>query len=88
MLGGAHLELHKSKTYETRLAKEEVSRQELRQRVHVADNKVMDALHEIMAAWQKQQTSTKKEKDQAWKILKDPETAGWGALTPASGCLL
>ncbi|CAK7290741.1 Transcriptional adapter 3 [Vulpes lagopus] len=56
-----------------RLAKEEVSQQELRQWVHMADNKVMDAFWKIMAAWQKKQTPTK-EKDQAWKTLKEPES--------------
>uniref|UniRef100_A0A8C2MDJ4 Transcriptional adapter 3 n=2 Tax=Cricetulus griseus TaxID=10029 RepID=A0A8C2MDJ4_CRIGR len=52
-----------------RLAKEEVSRQELRQGIHMADNEVMDAFRKIMAARQKKRTPTKKEKDQAWKTL-------------------
>lgn len=57
-----------------RLAKEEVSRQELRQRVRMADNEVMDAFRKIMAARQKKRTPTKKEKDQAWKTLKERES--------------
>lgn len=69
-----------------RLAKEEAEpRQELRQRVRMADNEVMDAFRKIIAARQKTDP-TKKEKDQAWKTLKErehPEAAGWVALTPA-----
>ena len=57
-----------------RLVKEEVSRQELRQRVRMADNEVMDAFRKIMAARQKKRTPTKKEKDQAWKTLKERES--------------
>ncbi|KAM9277042.1 transcriptional adapter 3 isoform 1-T1 [Morus bassanus] len=57
-----------------RLAKEELHRQELRQRVRMADNEVMDAFRKIMAARQKKRTPTKKEKDQAWKTLKERES--------------
>ncbi|KAH0630324.1 hypothetical protein JD844_013254 [Phrynosoma platyrhinos] len=57
-----------------RLAKEEMHRQELRQRVRMADNEVMDAFRKIMAARQKKRTPTKKEKDQAWKSLKERES--------------
>ncbi|CAO2627989.1 Transcriptional adapter 3 [Lemmus lemmus] len=56
-----------------RLAKEEVSRQGLRQRVRVADKEVMDAFRKITAAKQKKHTPTKKEKDQAWKTMKEWE---------------
>ncbi|KFQ23973.1 Transcriptional adapter 3, partial [Mesitornis unicolor] len=49
-------------------------RQELRQRVRMADNEVMDAFRKIMAARQKKRTPTKKEKDQAWKTLKERES--------------
>ncbi|KFV78420.1 Transcriptional adapter 3, partial [Struthio camelus australis] len=56
------------------LAKEELHRQELRQRVRMADNEVMDAFRKIMAARQKKRTPTKKEKDQAWKTLKERES--------------
>uniref|UniRef100_A0A493T9K4 Transcriptional adaptor 3 n=1 Tax=Anas platyrhynchos platyrhynchos TaxID=8840 RepID=A0A493T9K4_ANAPP len=41
-----------------RLAKEELHRQELRQRVRMADNEVMDAFRKIMAARQKKRTPT------------------------------
>ncbi|XP_030314069.1 transcriptional adapter 3 isoform X1 [Calypte anna] len=57
-----------------RLAKEELHRQELRQRVRMADNEVMEAFRKIMAARQKKRTPTKKEKDQAWKTLKERES--------------
>ncbi|KAK7907435.1 hypothetical protein WMY93_016047 [Mugilogobius chulae] len=57
-----------------RLAKEEMRKQELRQRVRVADNEVMEAFRRIMAARQKKRTPSKKEKDQAWKALKERES--------------
>ncbi|KAF4107593.1 hypothetical protein G5714_011957 [Onychostoma macrolepis] len=56
-----------------KLAREEMRKQELRQRVRVADNEVMEAFRRIMAARQKKRTPTKKEKDQAWKALKERE---------------
>uniref|UniRef100_A0A8C0JVV1 Transcriptional adapter 3 n=1 Tax=Canis lupus dingo TaxID=286419 RepID=A0A8C0JVV1_CANLU len=54
--------------------KREVSQQELRQRVRMADSKVMDTFWKIMAARQKKRTPTKKEKDQAWKTRKERES--------------
>lgn len=57
----------------SRLAREEMRKQELRQCVRVADNEVMEAFRRIMAARQKKRTPTKKEKDQAWKALKERE---------------
>ncbi|XP_028681222.1 transcriptional adapter 3 [Erpetoichthys calabaricus] len=57
-----------------RLAKEETKKQELRQRVRVSDNEVMEAFRKIMAARQKKRTPTKKEKEQAWKALKERES--------------
>ncbi|CAF96555.1 unnamed protein product, partial [Tetraodon nigroviridis] len=57
-----------------RLAKEEMRKQDLRQRVRVADNEVMEGFRRIMAARQKKRTPTKKEKDQAWKALKERES--------------
>ncbi|KAJ8265358.1 hypothetical protein COCON_G00144570 [Conger conger] len=57
-----------------RLAREETRKQELRQRVRVSDNEVMEAFRRIMAARQKKRTPTKKEKDQAWKALKERES--------------
>uniref|UniRef100_H2ZRQ6 Transcriptional adaptor 3 n=1 Tax=Latimeria chalumnae TaxID=7897 RepID=H2ZRQ6_LATCH len=57
-----------------RLAKEEMKKQDLKQRVRMADNEVMDAFRKIMAARQKKRTPTKKEKDQAWKALKERES--------------
>lgn len=58
----------------SRLAREEMRKQELRQRVRVADNEVMEGFRRIMAARQKKRTPTKKEKDQAWKALKERES--------------
>lgn len=49
-------------------------KQELRQRVRVSDNEVMEAFRRIMTARQKKRTPTKKEKDQAWKALKERES--------------
>ncbi|XP_072015314.1 transcriptional adapter 3-like [Amphiura filiformis] len=57
-----------------RLAKEEMKRQELRQKMRAADNETMEAFRRIMAARQKKRSPTKKEKDQAWKVLKERET--------------
>lgn len=57
-----------------KLARDEMRKQELRQRVRVADNEVMEAFRRIMAARQKKRTPTKKEKDQAWKALKERES--------------
>ncbi|CAD7682570.1 unnamed protein product [Nyctereutes procyonoides] len=61
----------------------------LRQRVCMADSKVMDAFRKIIAARQKKWTPTKKEKDQAWKTRKerDPKAAGWVAVTPVASRL-
>ncbi|KAL7986261.1 hypothetical protein Chor_011427 [Crotalus horridus] len=67
-------ELRKRQAELKALAKEELHRQELRQRVRIADNEVMDAFRKIMAARQKKRTPTKKEKDQAWKSLKERES--------------
>ncbi|KAJ8257880.1 hypothetical protein GJAV_G00190730 [Gymnothorax javanicus] len=57
-----------------RLAKDETRKQELRQRVRISDNEVMEAFRRIMAARQKKRTPTKKEKDQAWKALKERDS--------------
>uniref|UniRef100_A0A8C4ZA86 Transcriptional adapter 3-like n=1 Tax=Gadus morhua TaxID=8049 RepID=A0A8C4ZA86_GADMO len=56
------------------LAREEMRKQELRQRVRVSDNEVMEAFRRIMAARQKKRSPTKKEKDQAWKALKERDS--------------
>lgn len=49
-------------------------KQELRQRVRVSDNEVMEGFRRIMAARQKKRMPTKKEKDQAWKALKERDS--------------
>ncbi|XP_035686972.1 transcriptional adapter 3-A-like isoform X2 [Branchiostoma floridae] len=54
-----------------KLAKEEIRKQELRQKARVIDNEVMDCFRKIMAARQKKRTPTKKERDAAVKALKE-----------------
>ncbi|XP_071795539.1 transcriptional adapter 3-B-like [Asterias amurensis] len=67
----AHNRSQKMRLY--RLAKEELKRQELRQKMRACDNETMDAFRRIMAARQKKRSPTKKEKDQAWKTIKERE---------------
>ncbi|XP_038053281.1 transcriptional adapter 3-B-like isoform X2 [Patiria miniata] len=67
----AHNRSQKMRLY--RLAKEEIKRQELRQKMRASDNEAMDAFRRIMAAKQKKRSPTKKERDQAWKIIKERE---------------
>uniref|UniRef100_S4REE3 Transcriptional adaptor 3 (NGG1 homolog, yeast)-like n=1 Tax=Petromyzon marinus TaxID=7757 RepID=S4REE3_PETMA len=57
-----------------RMAREEMRRQELRARARVADTEVMEAYRRIMGARQKKRTPTKKEKEHAWKVLKERES--------------
>ncbi|XP_041365327.1 transcriptional adapter 3-like isoform X2 [Gigantopelta aegis] len=52
-------------------AKEEMSRQEMRKKLVAADSEVMEAYRKIQAARQKKKTPTKKEKDAAWKAIKE-----------------
>ena len=54
-------------------AKEEMIRQELRNRLQEADKEVMDAYQKISSARSKKKAPTKKERDQAWKALKERE---------------
>lgn len=54
-------------------AKEEMVRQELRNRLQKADAEVMDAYQKISAARSKKKDPTKKEREQAWKALKERE---------------
>ena len=54
-------------------AKEEMARQEVRNKLQVADNEVMEAYRKITAARSKKKPPTKKERDQAWKALKERE---------------
>lgn len=55
-------------------AKKEMQKQELRQRAKVADAEVMDCFRKVTAAKQKKRNLTKKEKDLAWKVLRDRES--------------
>ncbi|XP_030849022.1 transcriptional adapter 3 [Strongylocentrotus purpuratus] len=57
-----------------KLAKEEIKRQELRQKLRAADNECIDYYRRIMAAKQKKRSPTKKERDAAAKALRDRET--------------
>ena len=54
-------------------AKEEMARQELRNKLQTADNDVMEAYRKISAARSKKKPPSKKERDQAWKALKERE---------------
>ena len=54
-------------------AKEEMARQEVRNKLQAADNEVMDAYRKISQARAKKKPPTKKERDQAWKALKERE---------------
>jgi len=54
-------------------AKEELIRQDLRRKMAAADADVMDAYRKIQAAHQKKRTPTKKEKDNALRVLKERE---------------
>jgi len=54
-------------------AKDELVRQELRNRLSEADNEVMEAYQKVSAARSKKKTPSKKEREQAWKALKERE---------------
>ena len=54
-------------------AKEEMARQEVRNKLQQADNEVMEAYRKITAARSKKKPPTKKEREQAWKALKERE---------------
>merc|ERR1712029_525344 len=53
-------------------AKEEMARQEVRNKLQQADNEVMEAYRKITAR-SKKKPPTKKEREQAWKALKERE---------------
>lgn len=55
------------------LAKKEISKQELNKKLQNADNEVTEAYRRIIIAKQKKRSPTKKEKEQAWKALKERE---------------
>eukprot|EP00112_Aurelia_sp_Birch-Aquarium-sp1_P015800 Seg353.5 transcript_id=Seg353.5/GoldUCD/mRNA.D3Y31 product="Transcriptional adapter 3-A" protein_id=Seg353.5/GoldUCD/D3Y31 len=55
-------------------AQKEMQRQELKQRAKVVDAEVMDSFRKVTAAKQKKRNLTKKEKDTAWKALRDRES--------------
>ena len=55
-------------------AQKEMKRQELKQRAKVVDAEVMDSFRKVTAAKQKKRNLTKKEKDIAWKALRDRES--------------
>ena len=55
-------------------AQKEMKRQELKQRAKVVDAEVMDSFRKVTAAKQKKRNLTKKEKDTAWKALRDRES--------------
>ncbi|CAH1787384.1 unnamed protein product [Owenia fusiformis] len=57
-----------------RLAKDEMERQELRKKMAAADLEVMETWRKIQNARQKKKVLTKKEKEVAFKVLKERET--------------
>ena len=54
-------------------AKEEMARQELRNKLSHADQDVMEAYKRISTARSKKKPPSKKEREQAWKALKERE---------------
>jgi len=56
-----------------RMAQEEMKRQEVRKRLSAADAEVLDIYRKMASAKQKKRPITKKEKDLAWKALRDRE---------------
>jgi len=55
------------------LARESLVRHDLKKKLRDADHKVIEAYRTIAAARQKKKTPSKKDKDAAWKYLKDRE---------------
>ncbi|RWS15841.1 transcriptional adapter 3-like protein [Dinothrombium tinctorium] len=55
------------------IAKQEISKQELNEKLQIADNEVMEAYRRILAVKQKKRILTKKEKETALKALKERE---------------
>ncbi|XP_033112773.1 transcriptional adapter 3-A-like isoform X2 [Anneissia japonica] len=58
-----------------KLAKDQIKRQELRQKMRGADNEVLECFRRLMAARQKKRSPTKKERDQAARALRDRDAA-------------
>ncbi|XP_071955647.1 transcriptional adapter 3-like [Antedon mediterranea] len=58
-----------------KLAKDQMKRQELRQKMRGADNEVLECFRRLMAARQKKRSPTKKERDQAARALRDRDAA-------------
>ena len=56
-----------------KLAQEEMKRQELRHRGQLADAEVMESFRKLLACKQKRKSPTKKEKEMAYKALKERE---------------
>lgn len=56
-----------------KLTQEEIKKQELKHRAQVADAEVMEWFRKMMACKQKRKSPTKKEKEAAWKALRERE---------------
>ena len=56
------------------MAKEEMRKQEIRKRLSVADNEVLESYKKLQLMKQKKKTPTKKERDAVWKALQDRES--------------
>lgn len=54
--------------------REEMKKQELKKKLATADAEVLEAYRKIQATRQKKKTPTKKERDSAWKAIKERET--------------
>ena len=57
----------------SKAAREEIGRQELRNKLALADQEVMEAYKKISTARSKKKPPSKKEREQAWKALKERE---------------
>ena len=55
------------------MAEEEMNRQEVRKKLMAVDAEVVDIYRKMAAAKQKKRPISKKEKEQAWKSLRDRE---------------
>ncbi|GAB6029025.1 transcriptional adaptor 3 [Chamberlinius hualienensis] len=56
-----------------KLAKEELTKQELRKKLAISDNEIIETYKRFATARQKKRTPTKKEKEQGWRLLRERE---------------
>lgn len=53
------------------MAKQKLARQELHKKLQAANNEVTEMYRKLVSIKQKKKSPTKKERDQAWKAIKD-----------------